>query len=310
MKAVRISGHKPELIEAPVPSGTGVVVKVAAASICGSDLHMMDKGYAEDTTPGHEFSGYTPDGTAVTAEPLLGCGRCGYCEQGYTGQCDEGVTFIGIGRPGAMAEFVEVPAKNIVPLPSGLDVRHGCLVEPIAVAVHGLDQVAIRPRERVLVIGAGPIGLAAAAALQARGMPCDITARHPHQQAAAQRLGASLEAGDGYDVVIDAVGSSDSVKESIRRCRNRGRIGMLGSFWDPVAVPMSFCAKELRLISAMTYRCHSSDRSFLEAARIVFKQPQIAEVFLTHRFPLDGAAEAFVTAADRASGAIKVAFEP
>ena len=310
MKAIQVIDRKPQLIDMPTPSGEGVKVRVVATSICGSDLHMMEKGWTEGRVPGHEFSGFTPDGTAVTVEPLLGCGNCGFCEQGYTIQCEAGVTFIGIGAAGGMAEFVEAPAANLVPLPTGMDILHGSLVEPLAVALHGLSQARITPKDRVLVIGAGAIGLAVAAALHARGLEFDIQVRPPHQAVAATRLGAGLEVHESYDVVIDAAGTSDSLAQAIEHLRPRSRLAMLGTFWNPVEMPMAFCSKEVEMIGAMTYKCRDPDRTFVEAARLLHENPHIADTLITHRFPLDAAQEAFATAADRASGAIKVCFEP
>ena len=73
MKAIRISAGKPELIDTAKPAGSDVLVRVASSSICGSDLHLINLGWAEGTIMGHEFAGYTPDGTAVAVEPVVGC---------------------------------------------------------------------------------------------------------------------------------------------------------------------------------------------------------------------------------------------
>jgi threonine dehydrogenase-like Zn-dependent dehydrogenase len=115
--------------------------------------------------------------------------------------------------------------------------------------------------------------------------------------------------GDGYDVVLDAVGTEDSLLEAIRRLKPMGRIGLLGSFWQPTALDALFCVKEIELIPAMTYTCRSPRRNFEEAGELLHAQPEIAAVMVTHRFPLDGVSEAFETARARSSGAIKVVFD-
>ena len=290
------------------PSGDGVLVKVASVSICGSDLHMIQRGWAEGAVLGHEFAGTTPDGKAVAVEPVFGCGGCSLCDEGYNALCAQS-TFIGSAVAGGMAEYVEVPESTLVPLPNGLPLGVASLVEPMAVAFHGLNQARVAASDRVLVVGAGAIGLAVAAALKSRGISCDIVARYPAQRAVAAALGANPQPGEGYDVAIDAVGNTSSVADCVQRVKPRGRIGMVGCFWDPTEVPMTFCAKEQEMIASFTYKCRRPGRTFEEAVSALAADPSIADTLVTHRFPLEGADEAFATAADRSSGAIKVVFD-
>ncbi|MBN7796728.1 zinc-dependent alcohol dehydrogenase [Parahaliea mediterranea] len=312
MRAIQIIDGQPQLVHQRLgeADADSVRIKVAASSICGSDLHLIARGWAEGRVLGHEFAGHTPDGTAVAVEPLYGCGDCTYCRDGYLAHCEQGATLLGVSAAGGMAEYVQAPASTLVPLPSGLAVTDACLVEPLAVAVHGIHRARVQNTDRVLVVGAGAIGLAAAAVLQGRGLRFDMAARHPRQQESAQFFGARLEAGDGYDVVLDAVGSEDSLAQAMRSVRPQGRIGVLGSFWQPVSLDISCCMKEVELLPSMTYKCRPPQRSFDEAATLLAGNPAFAGHLITHRFPLEGAAEAFATAADRASGAIKVSFSP
>ncbi len=311
MKAIRISEKTPELVDiepvADVPSGQ-VRVKVVSSSICGSDLHMIEKGFAEGRVLGHEFAGLTPDGTAVAVEPVANCGTCGPCGQGLRVMCT-GATLFGVAADGAMAEEVVVPTSALVELPDGVDVANASLVEPLAVATHAVRRAAIAPGERVLVVGAGPIGLATVAVLSGMGIQATCAARHPHQQTAAESLGASLEVGDGYDVVIDAAATTGSIRDSVRSLRIRGRVVVVGTFWDPVEIDLGILMKEVDLYSSMAYGGTAPDRDFDHAARLLGENPSIASALVTHRFPLDGAAEAFATANDRSSGTIKVVFD-
>lgn len=298
----------PTLVEESDPGGEGVRVRIHTSSICGSDLHMLDMGFAEGMVLGHEFCGTTPDGTAVAVEPILGCGDCGSCRSGHLSSCESGLAGLGITAPGGMAESIVVPAETLVELPSGVPLSAGSLVEPLAVAHHGLERARVTTTDRVLVIGAGPIGLAAVAMLRARGIACDISARHPHQQAAAEALGASLDISGPYDVVMDCVATTASLTDAVNHVVARGRIGLVGTLWDPATLSMAACLKEVELLPAMTYRCRVPERDFTAAARALADQPGIEAAMITHRFPLDGCVEAFSTAADRANGAIKVAF--
>lgn len=310
MKAIKVIDKRPILVDVPEPDGDGVKVKVVASSICGSDIHMVAQDAFGDHIIGHEFSGIAEDGRAVAIEPITGCGQCDACEEGHRTHCATGLYVMGVLGDGGMAEYVSAPAANLVELPTGLDVRIASLVEPLAVAVHGLDRARVREGDRVLVIGAGPIGLACGASLRSRGIAYDIVARHEHQKAAAQKLGAGLRHSDHYDVVIDAVGSTESLHQAAQMIRPMGRIGLLGVSWGTsLGLEQEFFSNEPELIPSMGYRCKSPHRNFEEAGRMLREYPDIAEALVTHRFPLDGVTEAFAAAGDRAAGAIKVVFD-
>lgn len=309
MKAIKAIDKKAVLVDLPEPAGEGVKLKIVSSSICGSDLHMLERGYLVDRVIGHEFAGLTPDGTAVAVEPTISCGQCAPCGEGYNSHCEAGFNLMGLISDGGMAEYACVPERNLVPLPTGLDIRAGSLVEPLAVAIHGLDRARVQETDRVLVIGAGPIGLATAAALQGRNIPYVISARHEHQRQVAERLGAGFDTDGSFDVVIDAVGTSHSLDESVHKLRPMGRIGMVGSFWDPATLAPAFCMKEIELIASVAYGCKAPNRNFEEAGRILAAQPELPGLLVTHRFPLDAVDDAFAAAADRAAGAIKVVFD-
>jgi threonine dehydrogenase-like Zn-dependent dehydrogenase len=317
MKAIKVIDKKPVLVDVPEPTGEGVKVKVVSSSICGSDIHLMAQGAFGDHIIGHEFAGITEDGRAVAIEPITGCGQCANCDDGHRVHCEAGIYVMGVLGDGGMAEYVTAPASSLVELPTGLDIRIASLVEPLAVAVHGLDRARVREGNRVLVIGAGPIGLATGAALRSRGIDYDIVARYEHQKAAAEKMGAGINHNGHsdhhhdsyYDVVMDAVGSSASLKQSAQMTKPLGRIGLVGVSWDTVGLEPEFSLKELELISSMGYSFKRPNRSFEEAGMILHRNPDIAEALVTHRFPLDGVTEAFSTAADRAAGAIKVVFD-
>ncbi len=320
VKAVQITDKTAHLVDLVDPPGTtrdagektNVTVRVAVSSICGSDLHLIELGAAEGQVLGHEFAGYAPDGTAVAVEPIVGCGTCSHCESGHLMACDQGGKLLGVGLQGGMAELVDVPVEALVPLPAGLPMSAASLVEPIAVAAHSINRARVDAGDRVLVIGAGPIGLAAAAVLHARGIGCTVSARHDHQRSAAEQLGATTHPSvpdDGYDVVIDAAGTTASLEEAALRVRPMGRIGLVGTLWDPAEIGLLVCMRECEIIPSMTYVCRTADRNFIEATRILVDRPGIADTLITHRFPLDGCSEAFATATDRKTGAIKVAFD-
>ena len=309
IKAIKVIDRKPGLVDVPEPRGEGIKVKVVSSSICGSDIHMLALDAFGDHIIGHEFAGVTPDGRAVAIEPLAGCGQCGFCDEGHLVHCEAGISLMGVTGDGGMAEYVTVPASHLVELPSGLDIRIASLVEPLAVAVHAVERARVREGDRVLIIGAGPIGLAVGAVLRSRGIPYDIVARYDHQKVAAEKLAAGLTPGGNYDAVMDAVGSSRSLAEAVEWVTPLGRIGLVGIFWEAVSLEPGFCGKEPELIPSAGYHCKSTNRNFKEAGRILHRHPDISQALVTHRFPLDGVKEAFTTAADRSAGAIKVVFD-
>ena len=309
MRAVRVTADGPGVVEAPEPAGDGLLMEVSSSSICGTDLNFMGMGPL-DFTFGHEFAGYV-DGTPYAVEPTISCGECDQCRAGFTQRCLGTHSNLGIFSDGGLADRVRVPARNLVPLPMGLAIADACLVEPAAVAWHGVQRAAISPGERVVVLGGGSIGLLVAAALRRDGHQADIEVRHPHQRAAAERLGAG-EASGNYDVVIEAVGTEQGIARCAELARPGGRVVLLGVFPQTVPVPgVTTLVSELTWIGAMAYgRGPDGVRDVEHAAALLAADPEIARTLITHRFPLDDAAQAVRVASDRAAGAIKVSLHP
>ncbi|CAB4346425.1 unannotated protein [freshwater metagenome] len=311
MRAVRCPEGLPTVVDIPEPTGDGVLVTVASAGICGSDLHLLSFGLP--ATFGHEFAGTLADGTPVAVEPIDPCHVCDACINGNTQLCVRGPSMaFGVGRDGGMAEKVLVPISSIARLPVGVAASNGCLVEPLAVAVHGVRRGNIRGSDRVAVIGGGTIGQTALVVAQQTGAKVDLSARHERQIEAATRLGAGSLDGNGYDVVIEAAGTASALAEAADRCRPGGTIVLLGSYWDgTVEMPgMAIGMKELTLVPAVMYGRSGPSRDVDVAATILAQRPELSDIIVTHRFPLDAAAEAFAVAADRSAGAIKVVLEP
>ena len=311
MRAVRCPEGIPTVVDVPEPTGDGVLVTVASAGICGSDLHLLS--FSLPATFGHEFAGTLADGTPVAVEPIDPCHVCDACIDGNTQLCVRGPSMaFGVGRDGGMAEKVLVPTSSIARLPVGVEASNGCLVEPLAVAVHGVRRGNIRGSHRVAVIGGGTIGQTALVVAQQTGAKVDLSARHQRQIEAATRLGAGSLDGNGYDVVIEAAGTASALAEAADRCRPGGTIVLLGSYWDgTVEMPgMAIGMKELTLVPAVMYGRSGPSRDVDVAATILAQRPELSDIIVTHRFPLDAAVEAFAVAADRSAGAIKVVLEP
>jgi threonine dehydrogenase-like Zn-dependent dehydrogenase len=262
-------------------------------------------------TLGHEFSGRLDDGTPVAVLPAVRCGRCSRCLAGEPQQCTAVLeSMYGTTVDGGLADEVWVDPTCPVPLPSTLALATACLVEPLAVALHGAHRAGVVAGGRVLVIGGGPIGLCAVAVARELGATVDSKANRPERQQAAERLGAGGNPGTDYDVVLDAAGTQSSMDQATSLVRAGGTIGVLASFWQPVAVGMALLMKEVTLVPAFTYGHHHGTSEFDEAIRMLNAIPDLPQAVITHRFPLDDAAEAFRVASDPMSGAIKVVLEP
>jgi threonine dehydrogenase-like Zn-dependent dehydrogenase len=311
VQAVRVSGPgSVEVRDVEPAAGDGVRVKVVAAGVCGSDLHLLAMG-APAVTIGHEIAGVLEDGTAVAIEPFAACGECDGCLAGNEQLCRhllEGI--YGLSLDGGMAEEILVAPRCLFPLPGTVEPTDASLVEPIAIAVHGFNRAEISPGERALVVGGGTIGLTALVVARHRGVTADVAARHPHQLAAAEALGANTAPGHDYDVVIDAAGTQSSIEESIRRVRPGGRVLLLGSWWSPVEMGTELSIKEITLIPSSFYGHNHGTREFAEGADILAAASDIAPTVITNRFGLAEAVEAFRVAADRGAGAIKVVLHP
>lgn len=309
MLAVRNTADGIQVQDVVDPEGPGVRLDIASAGICGTDVTFVANGL-QGFTFGHEFAG-TADGAAFVVEPSIYCGRCPECAAGNIQRCaDPAHGTLGIFRDGGMAESVVVPEYTLLPLPAALPVQDACLVEPAAVAWHGVRKAGLRPGERVVIVGGGSIALLAAAVARHLGFDVDLEARYEHQRSAAERLGAGRPEG-AYDVVIDAAGSSSGLTRCAELAAAGGRIIVLGVYNDTIGLPAAHSLiKELTYINAMAYGRPDGVREFGQAADLLANRPEIAETVITHRFPLNDAPEAFRVARDRSAGAIKVVLEP
>lgn len=280
------------------------------SGICGSDLRLASFGPSQ-VTLGHEFCGRLDDGTPVAVLPVVACGRCDRCRSGNDQQCAEALgAMYGVSRDGGLADevWVDPGCVTVIDDPAAFD--HANLVEPVAVALHGVHRSGLSAGMRVLVIGAGPIGLCAVAVARSMGAQVDLLARRPNRIEAGERLGAGTSPGRDYEVVLEAAGTGDSMDRAIGLVRPGGTVAVLGSFWEPVPIGLTFQMKEVTLVPAFTYGHHHGASEFEQAAQLLVALPELGPTVVTHHFGLDDAAEAFRVAGDRSTGAIKVAVHP
>ena len=306
-----------------------VRLRVEACGICGSDLHFWHGHLRRplDTSPGHELAGTVIDGPAGLADvryavsPNVVCGTCEFCRTGRTNLCGKGGPGLGLGRNGGLADVVDAPAANLAPIPDGVDAVTASLTEPLAVAVRGVGLANVTPDNTVLVLGAGTIGLCAALVARDRAARVAITARHPHQRAAAEQLGVMVLGEDEAvswgkehrpDVVVESVGgAADTVDDAIRVVRRGGRVVILGSFSAPKPIDLQrMMMKEVALLGSFCYGGGEREPEFTTAARLTGRWRDELDALTTHQFPLDDVTQAFTTADDKSTGAIKVTLLP
>lgn len=311
MRAVFFRDGEVEVREIEEPAGEGVRVRVRSTGICGSDLHMLEMKSPLGCVVGHEVAGVLDDGTPVAVEPSMPCGECPSCRSGDYNLCPAGAgQSLGVGRDGGMADVVRVPPGCLVHLPSNLNVRDACLVEPMAVVVHGLQRAGLEGGQRVAVIGGGAIGLCAVAAARASSATVGLSARYDHQAALGRSLGAGGIEGL-YDLVVDCAGTEKAVITAVKLCRPRGKLLVLGTHWSGLPLPQVLVMmKEITVVSSFMYASNGAVRDFDVAAMLLSRQPALARGLITHRFPLAQAQQAFAVARDRKAGAIKVVLEP
>jgi threonine dehydrogenase-like Zn-dependent dehydrogenase len=217
-----------EDVPEPEPGDDEVVLDVQLAGICGSDLHGY-RGHPGPRVPplvlGHEAVGRV-GGETFAVYPLAGCGACERCSAGEDNLC-AAWRLIGMHLPGVFADRVVVPRRSLVRLPPGLDVRRAVLAEPLACCVGALAPHAIGPNTRVVVFGAGPIGLLTIFLAARAGAVAKAVDPLPERVEAARLLGATDFDGPA-DLAVDAAGFEATWRGSIDAVRNGGTVVVLG----------------------------------------------------------------------------------
>jgi 2-desacetyl-2-hydroxyethyl bacteriochlorophyllide A dehydrogenase len=315
---------------ASVPPGPGQVrIDVAYTGICGTDLHIahgaMDERVRVPAVIGHEMSGRVAEvgagvedhrvGDPVTVMPLDWCGECPACRAGHTHVCHR-LNFVGIDSPGSMQRSWTVSARLLVPLPDGLPLRAGALVEPTAVAVHDVRRSRLVAGEHAVVIGAGPVGLLIGIVARATGATVTMLELDPRRRELAADLG--LPAVDpaavdvvrhvreatgaaGADVVFEVSGSAAGVRTATDLLAVRGRLVVVAIHPTPREVDLHRVFwRELELIGVRVYE--SAD--YAEAVRLVHGGQVPADRLISRIVPLAEVAQAFEALA--AGGDVKV----
>jgi 2-desacetyl-2-hydroxyethyl bacteriochlorophyllide A dehydrogenase len=326
-----------EEVPVPEPAADEVLLRVSRCGICGSDLHWYHGGIPlPRVCPGHEISAVVAEtgaavrgvkpGDRVAVEGIRTCGACAYCRSSDYELC-RNVGMIGMTVPGGFADYLLTTDRHLFAVPAGLDDEVAQLTEPLAVSVHALRLAGLESGQRVLVLGAGTIGLTAIAAARAGGAGEILaTARRPQQRTAAAALGASRvfdasSSGDLYsycfdhpvDVVVETVGDArQTLGDAVTCVRPGGTVAILGVFMQPPELNALFVMmKEVRLVGSLCYGRRGGRADFDIALDILARDGErMRGHMITHRFPLDEIDAAFRAANDKSTGSIKVSVAP
>lgn len=250
----------------PQPAPDELLIRVHGCGVCGSDL----KTYSllpDGAIMGHEFAGEVvgagsavadqwPQGTPVASMPVIGCGTCQHCRAGDPARCATPQA-LGLGiRAGGFAEYVTVAASGTVALDPSIDPRDGALVEPLAVGLHALNRGGAAAGDRLLIVGAGPVGLSALIWARSRDIT-DITICDPvaQRRQAALDLGATHavdptgeNVGTGYDLVVECVGKTGMIATCLDAAGPRGRIVIAGVCMEPdTFMPLGAIVKDITM---------------------------------------------------------------
>jgi L-iditol 2-dehydrogenase len=323
-----------ELREIPDPTpGPGeVVFRVAATGICGSDLHIQDDEYkvVPPVAIGHEtagtvvavgpgVSGWQPGDRVTSQTTISTCGRCALCLSGQLNLCPQR-RWLGGHVNGGFAEYVVVPAANLLRLPDHVSNDAAAVTEPLACCVHGVMEVARpAPGSLAIVSGPGPIGLLCAQVARAAGAEVIVlgTSADGARFALARQLGfehlidvqaedpqaavATIAGEPGVDLIVEAAGAASSIGQCLQLAPRGGRVLQIGLYGRPAPVPMDVLVlKELRLLGTFS----STPTSWPLALDLMASGQVQTEPLVTSRRPLGEWEEAFQAARRKGEGKI------
>ncbi|MGM4918670.1 zinc-binding alcohol dehydrogenase family protein [Tardiphaga sp. 813_E8_N1_3] len=322
------------LVERPIPvPGDGeVLVRIRRVGICGTDFHIFQGKHPFLQYPrvmGHELSGTVESaptggnlthGQNVYIVPYLSCGKCIGCRRGFTNACQY-IAVLGVHRDGGMAEFLSVPAGNVIPA-GNASLDDAAMIEFLAIGAHGVKRGGISAQDRVLVVGSGPIGMSAIIFAKARGADVTVMDTRENRLAFARdSLGADhlltanadaeaeakkLTGGDFFDVVIDATGNAAAMQRGFGFIAHGGRYVLVSvvpteiTFSDP-----EFHKRETTLFASR----NAQPDDFAEVVRQMDAGKVPTRALNTHRGPLSDGATLFKDWLRPEAGVIKAILE-
>jgi len=290
MRALRVERGSTTMAEVPVPASDGeAIVRVTLSGICNTDLEIA-RGYAGfEGTIGHEFVGVVEDGGGgdlragerVVGEINAGCGACARCRRGDPRHCPTRTVLGIVGRDGAHAERLRLPARNLVRVPAGVTDEQAVFVEPLAAACGVLERCPMQAGARVAVVGDGKLGLLCAMALSAHGLRPLLVGKHESKLALARARGIETalvdlarRRGRAFDVVVEASGAASGFDAALDLLEPEGTLVLKSTFHGATPVEAArVVVDEIRVVGSRCGRfapaLHLLARGALDVASLV-----------------------------------------
>jgi threonine dehydrogenase-like Zn-dependent dehydrogenase len=307
MRALRVDGTKATMTDVAVPEARGeALVRVTMSGICNTDLEIA-RGYAGFLgTIGHEFVGVVEDaggggiarGVRVVGEINAGCGACALCERGDPRHCATRTVLGIVGRDGAHAEMLRLPARNLLPVPDAVSDVAAVFVEPLAAACGVLERCPMDRSTRAAVIGDGKLGLLCAMAMEANGVRPLLVGKHEEKLAIArargietERVAGAKKRGRAFDVVVEASGGASGFELAFDLLVPQGTLVLKSTFHGATPVDAArVVVDEIRVVGS---RCGR----FAPALDLLTRGAVDVTALLTDVMPLSHGEDAMTRAA-------------
>ena len=339
MRAVALKGKREfELkeIEEPIIDNENVIIKVLKAGICGSDLHYFEMGEPNGLIMGHEFCGEVINpgnrsdlkvGDRVTALPISPCLECPACLSGNPQYCKSTwskAVGLSLDNPGALGEMIKVRSDMVLKVPDNVSDEEAAMVEPTAVALHGIHLADVKVGSKVLVIGGGIIGLLSAMFAKKEGASfVAVSETNPKRGEKALSLGVAdkyydakdenmlnaimSDTNGGFDIVIECCGNDSAVTSSLVTVRPGGVVVLVGVATGPISIPTVIAVmNELTVKGAIAY----TKEEFATCLDLINNKQIEVMPFVDDIVSYDEVENAYIRLTSGNDGAVKILVDP
>lgn len=336
--ATLVDKRKIELkeIEEPTAKSGEVLIHVLKTGICGSDLHSFEMGQPTGVVLGHEFCGTVLDpgnrtdlkeGDMVTALPISPCGHCNACTSGNPQYCKEtwkDAVGLSLSHPGGLTSKISVREDMVLKVPENVLPEEMAMVEPTAVALHGVHLADVKLGQKVLVIGGGIIGLISAMLAKKEGASfVAVSETNPYRGEKALSLGVAdkyydatkedmmaevmKDTGSGFDIVIECCGNAPAVTSSLLTVKPGGTVVLVGVATGPISIPTVLAVmNELTVKGAIAY----TKEEFETCVQLIATKQIEVMKFVDDIIPLENVQSAYERLLSGKDDAVKILVDP